>query len=243
MANLEDIVKQGLLTNNVDAILEGLEFAFSDSQSEEHELAWAIGAVFENNIVDGFKFIPAFIDSHPQSLYPVRVFHADLFARRGNYDAATEEARMYLRILSESKLIDDLQGKNLILDGFSRAWLLLSSVYTEAGARSYSKRIIKTGLNYPLPSLWVDTFKKELTQLDTELDTKELKSIDDKWESFFKHADNWYFIDNLCKEKGFFALRTRVELLKDNHIFDSSFNPDTEPLKIVQRNNNVYVLV
>lgn len=245
MSDLENIVKQGLSANNVNAIVRGLELEFSKPDSEEHGLAWAIGAIFESNIVDAFKFIPIFIDKHPQSLHPVRVFYADLLARQGRYDEATDEARIYLRLLSESKLIDDLEGKALLLDGFSRAWLLLSSVYTEAGARSYSKRIINTGLSYPLPPIWADTLKKELSQLDVELESKELKATDEKWENFFKVADDWRFIDNLCEEKGFASLRKRVELIQDNFKFNPSFNLEDEPLKIVQKNdeNNVFVLL
>ncbi|MEO0575472.1 MAG: hypothetical protein AAF004_08410 [Pseudomonadota bacterium] len=243
MFGLESIVKQGLSTNNIKAIVEGLENALSSRDCEEHELAWAIGAVFENNLIDAFKFIPVFIDKYPQSLHPVRVFYADLLPRQGQYDSATDEARFYLRLLSESKLIDDLEGKALLLDGFCRAWLLLSSVYTEVGARSYSKRIINTGLNYPLPSTWIETFKKELSQLDVELKSDELKVIDDKWEDFFKSADDWSFVDNLCEQKNFPSLRKRIELIKDNFKFNPSFNLSDELLKVVQRDKNAFVLV
>ena len=241
MSGLEIIVKQGLSTNNIKSINEGLEKALSGQDCEEHELTWAIGAVFENNHIDAFKFIPVFIDKYPQSLHPVRVFYADLLARQGQYDSATDEARIYLRLLSETKLIDDLEGKALLLDGFSRAWLLLSSVYTEVGARSYSKRIINTGLKYSLPSMWIDTFKKELFQLDMELKSEELKVIDEKWEAFFNYADDWSYVDKLC-EKKFSSLRKRIELIKDNFKFNSLFNLSEELLKVVQRDKNTFEL-
>ncbi len=241
MSEFENSIKQSLSTGNVNNIKNILETALS-SFNDEHELAWAIGVVFEENIIDAFKFIPAFLVRFPKSLHPVRVFYADILARQGQYDSATDEARIYLRLLSESNLMDNLKGKTVLLDGVSRAWLLLSSAYTEIGARSYSIRVINTGMNCPLPSSWIDAFKKELSQLNTELQSKELKSLDEKWEIFFQTADDWPFIDNLCKKKGFPLLRKRVELIKDNLKFKPSLSANAELLKIVQQNNNTFVL-
>ncbi|MBN0989831.1 hypothetical protein [Amphritea pacifica] len=243
MSNLENLIKQALASDNVADVVNGLETSLANDGVGEHELAWALGVVFEKNITEAFRFIPTFLERYPQSLHPVRVFYSDLLARQGQYDLATDEARFYLRCLSDSKLIDDLQGKPILQDGVARAWLLLSAVYTEVGARSYSKRVVEAGLKCSLPSSWVETFNKELSQLDDELQSSEVKALDEKWERFFTASDEWEYLDNCCQEKKFPLLQKRIELLKDNFKFNPSFNLNDEMLKVVTQSNGAFTLV
>lgn len=243
MSKLENLIKQALVVGNVRDVVNSLEASFANDGVEEHELAWALGVVFENNISEAFGFIPVFVEKYPQSLHPVRVFYSDLLARQGQYYLGTDEARLYLRCLSDSGLIDDLQGKPVLQDGVARAWLLLSAVYTEVGARSYSKRVIDAGLKCTVSSSWVDTFNKELSQLDDELRVSDLKSLDKKWERFFASSDGWGYLDNYCQEKKFSLLQKRIELIKDNYKFNPSFNLSDEMLKVVTQSNGVFTLI
>lgn len=243
MSNLENVIKQALASGNVSDVVNGLETSLANDEVGEHELAWALGVVFENNFFEAFRFIPAYLEKYPQSLHPVRIFYADLLVRQGQLDLAADEARFYLRFLLDSKLIDDLQGKPILQDGVARAWLILSAVYTEVGARSYSKRVVETGLKYSLPSPWVETFNEELSQLNGELQSREMKALDEKWERFFASSDGWEDLDSCCQEKKFSLLKKRIELLKDSSKFNPSFNFNDEMLKIVTQINSAFALI
>lgn len=242
MSSLESLINKSLATGNVSDIVDCIEASFTNDKTQEHELAWALGVVFEKNIFEAFRFMPRFLEKHPRSPHPVRVFYSDLLARQGQYDLASEQARIYLRTLSDSKLIEQLKGKPILQDGVARAWLLLSAVYTEAGARSYSKRVILTGLACSLPLSWVDAFHGEVSRLDDELLSNDLKFLDDKWENFFLNSDGWNYLDNHCNENELLILKKRIELIKDNFKFNPSFNLQGEMLKLVNHENGFFLL-
>lgn len=243
MPSLESLINKSLASDNVRDIVDCIEASFTSDDAQEHELAWALGVVFEKNIFEAFRFMPLFLEKYPKSPHPVRVFYSDLLARQGHYDFASEQARIYLRAVSDSRLIEQLQGKPILQDGVARAWLLLSATYTEAGARSYSKRVLLTGLEYPLPFSWVEAFNGELSKLDEELRSHDIKCLDDRWENFFLNSEGWDYIDNHCNENELLMLKKRAELIKDNFKFNPSFNLQGEILKLVKNDNGFFSFV
>ncbi len=213
--------------------------AFCDAKSDEHILAWLAAMMFENDIEPTFDLLEVFTERYPDSLHIPGVYLADLYARAGQFDRATEEARFYLRKAMDAGVVDALGEKVILREGVSRAFLLLGAAYTELGARAYSTRVLGYGLEFDLTEHWVDAIRGELARLGSELEQADNRAIDEKWEQFFGDGRNADELYEFCEQRGFPAIARRVDLLKDNFRFNRNFAIDrSEILMLVLSNDD-----
>ncbi|MGC0118608.1 hypothetical protein [Pseudoalteromonas piscicida] len=229
-------VGQELLTKGQHQKYVELVKKATNELSDENTLAKLVGLIFENDIVEGFWLIEDFVNKHPNSLHIIRVYLSDLWARQGKFDEAANEARIYLWMLNETGLLTSNLDNPILLEGIARSLLLLTSVYTEAGARSYSIRVLQRGFSLRLAQHWKEHFKKEQRKLESELKEASCNKSDLDWEQFFGTGNCFVNIEKICEIKRFNYLQKRVELISNNFKFNSSYKVDErEQLMLVRR--------
>lgn len=158
------------------------------------------------------EFIQQFLKKHPDSLYPIRVYLAEILCQSGNFDDCASEARYYLKLIKaygkEGQTEDaKLREHNL------KSYLLSTTVYLAAGARSYAKRIFEEALSYATPK-WAEIYSQELATIDKELEDEKLAILDAKWEAFFQNGDHYAELYQMCAENRYTELAIRLRLLK-----------------------------
>lgn len=229
--------KKDTKTNIIDALnkkdiekVKGLSIrAFEKELENENLLGFICGVIFENQMYDLKDLFFKFRDKYPFSIHPVRVFISELLTRVKRFDDATTESRFYLRATLENKQLEN--PVNEIVKSFiGRAFYLTTCVYTEVGARSYSKNVI----NYANSIIsekwhnehWTKVYADEIITLDKELQDTNNKTIDDKWNDFFKTGANADELYKLCIKNDFKDLARRVDLLEGNFRFNPEFKVD-----------------
>lgn len=218
--------------------------AFSDKTSDEHVLAWIAGSIYDLNLEKSFDLLQVFTERFPSSLHPIKAFTADLYARSGNFDKATLEARVYLRSIKDSGILDDLESENIVRAGVSRAFLFVTAAYTELGARSFSKSVLNMALNYDISPDWADVIKSEISRLTEELKDPENLQRDEKWNSFYANGSNTDELHDYCKKSGYPVMAKLVDLTEGNFRFNSSYKVDSESIfNVVIENEGTFVLV
>jgi hypothetical protein len=206
----------------------------SNASINEHELAWVFGLYFENNVDDVIALAPNYISRFPDSLYPVRVFFADLLSRRELFDEASHEARSYLRSARDSGLfVGDISQSPIFCDGIARAFLLLTSVYTEVGALSYSLRVINIAKKINFTQRWENIFNSECMRINDSLNCKLTSETNRRWEMFFETGEYINDLSRSCMDKGFLMLRNRLNLIADKFRFSSDWEIDQEVFEII----------
>ncbi len=194
-------------------VAEALRDAFNDYFDDEPFQAWCCGFAFAADIEESTPLMEEFLRQYPLSLYPVKVDLAEQLITKGQIDSGANEARHYLALLHENELPNLMQQNEALQDSVARAFLLLSSVYTEIAARSYSKRLFAQALELPLDSYWNGRFQEEIQELDRELQIQGLTLADNKWEEFFRSGAGEKDLKYACEVRGFPILRKRLELL------------------------------
>jgi hypothetical protein len=179
--------------------------------------------MYENDIRAGFDLLEAFVERFPESLHLCRVYLADVFAQVGQFDHATEQARIYLRQARDRGVFPALADNRLAQAGVSRALLLLTAAYTELGARSYSARVLRWAAQFGVAPDWIDSLRDERLRLLGELKDRVNAKLDAKWEEFFasgRHVDD---LCKLCADRGFPLMAQRLALLEANFRFNLAF--------------------
>lgn len=215
----------------VDALLEELT-AHCDRNPQEVEalVGWAVLVGSESRLPAAGKYGIWFMDKFPESVLPVKIEYAKFLAEDGEYDEATDLAREYLRLIDDSGHLARIEQFSNVRAGASRAFLLLTAAYTEAGARSYSRRVLQYAARYPLHEAFLNQYQVELGRLDEELADPENRRLDTMWEEFFadgSHADALYEHCNKC---GCPLLARRVDLLAGNFSFRPDYRVDEDEL-------------
>lgn len=230
---------------NIAMLSSALLEAFEDHHENEDFRAWCAGFAYESECDSAATLQDKFISQHPLSLYPIKADRATLLIQAGKIDLASNEARSYLAVLHEHQMKDAMQQSELIADGVSRAFLLLSAVYTEIAARSYSIRLFNYALGLPLQDYWKERFEQEKAQLAQELESEGLKAADDKWEQFFESGNSGQDLMIACEAKGFPILKKRVELLTEMFQEKPHLELDEEEIfqLIYQTEQGAFVLV
>ena len=240
----EDRIREALAERLLTRAESVAREAFSDENAEEHVLAWVAASMYEREIPTAFDLLEKFVIRFPNSLHLPRVYLADILSRASRFDQTTDLARYYLRLAKDANLLLGLTSKRIVQDGVSRSFLLLTSAYTTLGARSYSKRILQFGLDYELADRWKEIIKKELLQLDSELQQSEQANLDQEWEGFFSSGGGAEHLYKKCNDEGFPLMAKRVDLLETNFRFNSSFKVDTsESLMLVIESTNKELLL
>ena len=212
-------------------LADTLRLWMSNGAASEAEIAWAFGFCFEQGIDEVVQLAPEFIHLFPNSLFPVSVFFADLQARRGAFDSASHEARVFLRKLVLSGVASKLSGEGIIADSAGRAIILLTAVYTHVGARSYSLRVLKRGLEMNLTPSWKMALDREASHILNELKSSPSNSaIDEKWERFFDTGVGLEEIRRTCVSSGADLLLLRMQCIERTLAFDRAFVMDGKEL-------------
>jgi hypothetical protein len=110
----------------------------------------------------------------------------------------------------------------------SRAFLLVTCAYTELGARSYSKRVLKYARQFAIAENWLETFTLEQLRLDAELNEPDNKAVDDKWDRFFLGGNGIESLYTICAQRKFPLMAKRLELIEASFRFSRSFKVDEQ---------------
>jgi hypothetical protein len=237
-------IASAIETDSLANAVEIASDAFNDAQTEEDVLAWIAAVMYEKNIQAGFDLIQLFVKRFPNSLHLPRIYLAELLSRASRFDETTDHARHYLRLAQDSGVLSKLSANAILNRGVSHAFLLLTSAYTELGARSYSKRVLERGLCLGLTPDWEHIMKEEMKRLEQELLDQNAAATDQLWESFFTRGKGADEVFRLCTERGFQLLAKRVDLLEGNFRFNADFRVDDQELLLLTfiTENNVYLL-
>ncbi|MBS3762887.1 MAG: hypothetical protein KGZ25_06240 [Planctomycetes bacterium] len=157
-----------------------------------------------------------FIQKYPGSLHPIRVFLGTILAEDGKFDEATQQARTYLRCVRDSEAFEHLSNTEIIRKGVSRALLLITSAYTTAGARSYSKRVLQYAQSLQLVPGLPDGMSGEIARLNHELEDETNAEIDRMWEELFADGSNVEELCDLCMQRNLPNLARRADLISSN---------------------------
>lgn len=229
-----DAIQACLARNDFDSIEDLARQAFAEASADEGGLAWIAGVIFEKDIATAFDLVDQFVKRFPESRHIIRVYMADLWARVGRFDLATDHARIYLRIARDAGILEDVAGTKILAEGVGRAFLLLTCVYTECGARSYSRRLLQFALRHKLDAKWIERYRREIEHLDGELENPKNQPIDDMWEAFFTNGSHAKELYDLAMNRGFEYLAQRIDLIEGNHRFNQGYLVDeSEMLQLV----------
>src|SRR5690606_15109811 len=165
---------------------ETLRDAFEDYHQEEDFSAWCASVAFGHELPDAPALMAEFMEKFPLSMQPVQVDYAEQLIWNGYLDEGANEARAYLHRVNDSGMQNYFEGYKLIRDAVSRALIMLTSVYTEAGARSYSRRVIEYAMVLQLDPYWQQRFRSEHNRLSEELQDSNNSKLDELWEGFFQ---------------------------------------------------------
>jgi len=228
-----------------------LNDAFEDHHESEEFRAWCCGFGYaaEYSYIQSLQ--RKFIENHPQSLFPVKVDYAENLVLNGQVDIGANEARSYLALLHEKKMDEKIRESDMIADAVGRAFLLMTSVYTEMAARSYSIRVLEFALKLSLDDFWKDRLKQEIDHLKEEKSQGVLKDADTKWENFFEGTDDQpkgsgaQDLVVACRAKKFDLLEKRIALLYEIFQEKQHFVCDEEEFfqLVYQTDQGAFVLV
>lgn len=214
---------------DADNHVEALQLAravFADEHSDEFLAAWTASAMYECNVSAGFDLLDAFIRRYPNSLHLPRVYLADIFSCSELYEPASEYARYYLRQVKERAWLLN----PIIQDGLSRSFLLLTCMYTELGARSYSQRVLHRSFSHKLTDAGRQAIQAELARLQEEMRLPENQALDDAWETFFELGHGATELHQMCMQRDCPMMARRIELLEANFRDNSAFKVDANEM-------------
>ncbi|MDX1972581.1 MAG: hypothetical protein SFY68_08635 [Candidatus Sumerlaeia bacterium] len=201
---------------DTEGINKALRDAFNDYYDDEAFQAWVCFLAYSSEVAEYLELMEEFLKQYPLSTYPVKVDFAEHLILEGELDMGASEARHYLALMYESNLLPTIGEVELIANAVGRGFMLLTSVYTEMAARSYSIRLIREALSFPIDSESKESLTEELENLEKELrETPALQKADAKWEGFFQNGSGAKDLAYACNARGFAILQKRVELLSE----------------------------
>jgi hypothetical protein len=233
--NYRKEIEKALASDNRLIALDIVQRAFVET---EDEMLCANLVMFTSEFgLPTLEFIHQFNYKFPNSLFPIRVYLAQMLCESSNFDDATSEARYYLRLIQDYGKVGHTEDEKL-LEFNLRAYMLTTTVYIDAGARSYAKRILEIAKRYATDK-WLEIYKKEIQNLNKELENEKWKSLDEKWEAFFKDGSYYSELYQLCAENRYSELAIRLRLLKEDFDTKPDFVIDeNELLRIVMIDEN-----
>lgn len=239
------LIQDFLDERDLPALNETLNQAFEDYHSEEDFTAWCTSVAYGSELPSAETLLARFIETFPLSLHPVQVDWADYLIWQGQIDEGSNEARAYLNRVYSAGLENYFEQYDLLRDGCSRAFLILTAVYTEAGARSYSSRIIQNAMLLDLEPFWQQRFQGEIHRLDKERSAGTNAKLDEMWERFFRRGEGAPKLLEVCAQCRLPVLGRRVETLAGMMEEDSDYRPgDEEIIQVLYRTEQgAFVLV
>jgi len=218
--------------------------AFDYKKSDEETLALLAGSIYELELTSAFDLLDKFVSMFPNSLHAIRPQLSDLLARSGSFDDATEEARIYLRLIYKRGMLSQLAENKIIQYGVSKAFLLVTSAYTELGARSYSKAILKMALEYDLTAKTKSWILSEVDRLDEELLDSNNFKLDMLWSSFYDDGADAAALYEHSNNSGFPRMAKRIDLIESNFRYNIEYSISAENvLDLVTEYDEAFALI
>ncbi|MBL8521532.1 MAG: hypothetical protein JNK75_12820 [Betaproteobacteria bacterium] len=221
--HLADRLEAALRAGDAEAAESAARAAFADPAAGEDDLAPIAGLIFESGFHPAFDLVEGFVERFPDSVHGIRAYLADLHAQSGNFDRATVEARIYLRLVRDRGLLPKLDAVRIVQAAASRAFLLLTAAYTELGARSYSARVLDLAQKFALDPEWRETLVAERSRLADELADPAVRAADVRWEAFFAGGRQSGSLIEECLGRGYPAMAQRLDLIEAQFRFDPAF--------------------
>ncbi|MBX3729933.1 MAG: hypothetical protein KF858_12165 [Candidatus Sumerlaeia bacterium] len=230
---------------DLPALAEAVEQAFEDYHDDESFAAWCAGVAHGHSVENAPVMLARFMEAFPLSLFPSQVDWAEHLVARGQVDDASNEARAYLNRVHAKGLQSQVENHDLVRDACSRAFLLLTAVYSEAGARSYSRRVIEHAMLLDLEPYWQQRFAHELRRLADEAADPQLASLDALWESFFQRGESLGALLDLCARCRVPILSRRLETMARGFAEQPGWKPGDEEIfqMLYRTDQGVFVLV
>ncbi|MCB2156455.1 hypothetical protein KQI84_16390 [bacterium] len=224
---------------------ETLQQAFSDYAEEEDFSAWCAGVAHGVETASAMELTARFIERYPFSLHPVQVDLAEMLVRNDQVDEGSNEARAYLNRLHQMGLRDQISVADAVEDGVCRAFLLLTAVYTQVGARSYSSRVLGYAMLIQDHPYWSQQYRMELMRLERELEDPVNRRADQAWEEFFRCGKESEELSEEFRKLGYRVLSKRIETLAKYFADEPDFRPgDDEIFQMLYRTDKgAFVLV
>ena len=189
--------------------------AVEDYAGEEEFSAWCSSVAHGMEVENAANLLAKFVERFPLSLHPVQVDLAERLLQSGYLDHGANEARAYLSRVFQQGMPEYMGRFDLVRDGCARSLLMLTSVYTELGARNYSRRVLEFGLMMPLEQYWTSRFQAEHVRLGEELRREDARRFDRQWERFFHENEGAPALAELCEKHNAPILAQRVRVLGD----------------------------
>lgn len=224
---------------------EALQQAFSDYSEEEDFTAWCAGVAHGVETPSAMELTARFVEHYPFSLHPIQVDLAEMLIRNDQVDQGSNEARAYLNRVHQAGLEQEMKQAEPVADGVCRAFLLMSAVYTEAGARSYSSRVLGYAMLVQKHSYWSQQYRSELMRLEREASDPINGQTDAIWESFFLGGDFSEELSDRCRMLRFPILARRVETLARTFAHRPGFTTDDDEMfqMLYRTDQGAFVLV
>lgn len=245
MKEYEKLFTNALESGDVATALAIAQQAFVEEPENENLLAWMCGNICEKQIPGGESLIVQFVDDFPSSLHPMRLYLSGMLLSQNQFDSASNEARIYLHMLKKEGIFhspEKIAQNALLAEVVGRAFIQLTSVYTEAGARSYSKRALEYGSVF-VSDYWKNVYTNEMNNLAQELENKKLRKLDMQWEEFFQSGKNLKQLIKLCQKQKFVTLEKRIGLIEGKFRYDAQYKVDeSELFQVIFGENDTFGL-
>jgi hypothetical protein len=216
--------EQALQQNDEDQLRKIFNQVASDNgytSDEMNELVY-VSAVYDS---PREKLYELFLSLNPQLIHPAQISLAACRANVRDEDTATELARDYVRKFLTSSSALNLSKDSFLAHVLGRGFLLMTSIYTVIGARSYSLRILQKALELQISDSMRAHIQNEISTLNLELGMGNpgISPYDQKWEAFFTNGSHYEELARLCTNAGARRLARRLELLEGNFRFQAGF--------------------
>lgn len=245
--NYKQLLTTAINNKNATECLAITKAAFETEPKDDNLLAWIVGNLFEWKIPGSEQWIERFTFMFPGSLHPIQVYLSSILISLGKFDAASNEARIYLNRVYKNGLFhktNAIANNPLLNEGAGRAFMQLTSVYTEVGARNYSKRALLYAAQF-VSDYWKKTYQTEIQNLDRELQDHNNQATDAVWEEFFKSGKHLFQLIELCKKRDFSVLEKRVSLIEGKFRYHSNYVVDASEIfqVVVMGKDNTFGLL
>lgn len=239
------LIEGHLQRQELEPLTEMLHQAFDDYRHEEDFTAWCASVAFGTELPEAATLQARFLEKFPLSLHPIQVDYAECIVWEGQIDDGANEARAYLHRLASVGIEEYFERYELVRDAVSRAFMILTSVYTEAGARSYSLRVLQYAMLLQLDSYWQQRFRTEYGNVENELKDTNLAKLDQSWESFFQRGENLPALVTLAGQCRLPLLAKRLEVMAGLFKEDPDYKPGDEEIfqMVYETDKGAFVLV
>jgi len=223
--------KQAVLRGNLKKVSQILEKSVQNFGYKDPAIA-DLALYVASERLPFLGFLVQFLKEKP-NYFGIHHRIAELYAEYGRFDEATFEARQLIKTLNRRGNFEAPDIRQIATYSHN----IMTAAYTMAGARSYSKNLLRMGLKFCESESRSQKFlENEFTMLNKELLDPKLNALDNKWQEFFRTGNNMKELYDRCTELSFPQLAKRVELIESHFRFDAEYSHhfETEYLQEIQ---------